>query len=103
MKIHEYQAKELFRRAGISVPDGKTCSEQSEIPAIITGMKMPVAVKAQILAGGRGKGGGVLLAKSEEEAVAAAQKILGMQLVTKQTGESGTEVKTILQIGRAHV
>ncbi len=96
MKIHEYQAKELFRRAGISVPDGKTCSEQSEIPAIITGMKMPVAVKAQILAGGRGKGGGVLLAKSEEEAVAAAQKILGMQLVTKQTGESGTEVKTIL-------
>lgn len=96
MKIHEYQAKELFRRAGISVPDGKTCSEQSEISATIGGMKMPVAVKAQILAGGRGKGGGVLLAKSEEEAVAAAQKILGMQLVTKQTGESGTEVKTIL-------
>lgn len=96
MKIHEYQAKELFRRAGITVPDGKTCSDKSTIPATIAGMKMPVAVKAQILAGGRGKGGGVLLAKSEEEAVTAAEKILGMQLVTKQTGESGTEVKTIL-------
>jgi len=96
MKIHEYQAKDLFRRAGITVPDGKTCCSKSEITSCIAGMKMPVAVKAQILAGGRGKGGGVILAKSEEEAKNAAKKILGMQLVTKQTGKSGTEVKTIL-------
>ncbi len=96
MKIHEYQAKELFRRAGITVPDGKTCSSKSEIASCISGMKMPLAVKAQILAGGRGKGGGVILARSEEEANSAAEKILGMRLVTKQTGKSGTEVKTIL-------
>ena len=96
MKIHEYQAKELFRRAGITVPEGKTCSEQTEIRSSVSGMQMPVAVKAQILAGGRGKGGGVRLARSEEEAITAAEEILGMQLVTKQTGAEGTEVKCIL-------
>lgn len=96
MKIHEYQAKSLFRKAGIAVPEGTTCTAKEEIPALIADMKMPVVVKAQILAGGRGKGGGVILGKTKAEVQAAAEKILGMQLVTKQTGEAGTKVKTIL-------
>ncbi len=96
MKIHEYQAKQLFHNAGIPVPTGKTCQAKEDIPSLLAEMTMPVAVKAQILAGGRGKGGGVILAKTTDAAQAAAEKILGMQLVTKQTGASGTEVKTIL-------
>ncbi len=96
MKIHEYQAKELFKNAGIPVPEGVVCRTKKEISGIVATMKMPVAVKAQILAGGRGKGGGVVLAKSIESAQKAADTILGMQLVTKQTGETGTEVKTLL-------
>lgn len=96
MKIHEYQAKSLFRKAGIAVPEGTTCTAKEEIPALIADMKMPVVVKAQILAGGRGKGGGVILGKTKAEVQAAAEKILGMLLVTKQTGEAGTKVKTIL-------
>ncbi len=96
MKIHEYQAKELFRKSGIPVPEGKICKDKKDISSLLEGMKTPVAVKAQILAGGRGKGGGVILAKTIEEAQDAANKILGMQLITKQTGAEGTEVQTIL-------
>ena len=96
MKIHEYQAKELFRKSGIPVPTGKTCTDKKDISSLLAGMQTPVAVKAQILAGGRGKGGGVVLAKTTGEAQKAAEKILGMQLVTKQTGVEGTTVKTIL-------
>ena len=96
MKIHEYQAKELFRKSGIPVPTGKTCTNEKDISSLLAGMQTPVAVKAQILAGGRGKGGGVVLAKTTGEAQKAAEKILGMQLVTKQTGVEGTTVKTIL-------
>ncbi len=96
MKIHEYQAKELFSKAGIPIPAGKVCATQAEIPALIAEMQTPIAVKAQVLAGGRGKGGGVILAKTAGEAQDAAEKILGMQLVTKQTGEKGIKVKTIL-------
>ena len=96
MKIHEYQAKELFRKSEIPVPAGKVCKTKEEISSLIAGMTMPVAVKAQILAGGRGKGGGVVLAKTTDEAQSAAERILGMQLVTKQTGKEGTEVKIVL-------
>ncbi len=96
MKIHEYQAKDLFKNAGIPVPKGAVCKTEKDISGILATIKMPVAVKAQILAGGRGKGGGVVLARSIKSAQKAAETILGMQLVTKQTGESGTEVKTIL-------
>lgn len=96
MKIHEYQAKELFSNAGIPVPKGRLCTAKKDINATIAKMSLPLAVKAQILAGGRGKGGGVVLAKTTEEARAAANKILGMQLVTKQTGPEGTEVKKLL-------
>jgi len=96
MKIHEYQAKELFRTSGIPVPEGKICTAREDISSLLEGITMPVAVKAQILAGGRGKGGGVVLARTVAEAQKAAERILGMQLVTKQTGAEGTEVKTIL-------
>jgi succinyl-CoA synthetase beta subunit len=96
MKIHEYQAKKLFRQAGIPVPDGQVCHKKEEIPALVVSLNLPVAIKAQVLAGGRGKGGGVALAHTAEEAQAAAERILGMQLITLQTGEEGTEVKTIL-------
>jgi len=96
MKIHEYQAKELFRKSGIPVPTGKICKEKEKISSLLAGMQMPVAVKAQILAGGRGKGGGVVLARTTAEAQKAAENILGMQLITKQTGDKGTKVRTIL-------
>lgn len=96
MKIQEYQAKQLFLQSGIPVPTGQTCTTKEDISPLLAKMKMPVAVKAQILAGGRGKGGGVVLAKTTAAAQEAAENILGMQLVTKQTGAEGTEVKTIL-------
>jgi len=96
MKIHEYQAKKLFSQAGIQIPAGKICTDRAEVPALLAEMQMPVAVKAQVLAGGRGKGGGVILTETTAEAQAAAEKILGMQLITRQTGEKGIEVKTIL-------
>jgi succinyl-CoA synthetase beta subunit len=96
MKIHEYQAKQLFLKSEIPVPSGQICTSKEDIPSLLAKMKMPVAVKAQILAGGRGKGGGVVLAKTTDAAQEAAEKILGMQLVTKQTGADGTKVKTIL-------
>ena len=96
MKIHEYQAKELFKKAGIAVPAGTICSSREDIAGIVSKMSTPLAVKAQVLAGGRGKGGGVVLAKSEEEACRAAESILGMQLVTKQTGAEGVLVQKIL-------
>jgi len=105
MKIHEYQAKELFRKSGIPVPTGKICKDKEDISSLLAGMQMPVAVKAQILAGGRGKGGGVVLARTTEEAQKAAENILGMQLITKQTGIEGTKVRTILLeqgVGIAH-
>jgi succinyl-CoA synthetase beta subunit len=96
MKIHEYQAKELFNKYGISTPASRVCTTKEAIPGIIAAMEMPLAVKAQVHAGGRGKGGGVVLAATAEEAETAAGKILGMQLITKQTGEEGTRVNTIL-------
>lgn len=96
MKIHEYQAKELFRKSGIPAPTGTICTTKEDIASHLKGMKMPVVVKAQILAGGRGKGGGVVLARTLAEAQKSAEAILGMQLITKQTGDAGTKVKRIL-------
>ena len=97
MKIHEYQAKELFKKYAIPVPDGNvafSAEEAVEIAANLGGY--PVVVKAQIHAGGRGKGGGVKLAKSADEAERAAQDIIGMNLVTHQTGADGRVVKKVL-------
>ncbi|MCD4743910.1 MAG: ADP-forming succinate--CoA ligase subunit beta [Desulfobacteraceae bacterium] len=97
MKIHEYQAKELFREYNIPVPVGYVAfSKQEALESIKKLGSFPVVVKAQIHAGGRGKGGGVKLASSEQEAQQFADEILGMTLVTHQTGEVGKEVKKLL-------
>ncbi len=97
MKIHEYQGKELLRTYGVPVPRGivaRTPAE-AEQAALTLGTDV-VVVKAQIHAGGRGKGGGVKLAKSPAEAKEIAEQMLGMTLVTHQTGAEGREVKTLL-------
>ena len=96
MKIHEYQAKEILRQYQVAVPSSNvaTTADQAERVAAELGGK--VVVKAQIHAGGRGKGGGVKLAANPEEARQAASQILGMQLVTHQTGPEGQKVKQVL-------
>jgi len=97
MNIHEYQAKELFRKHGIPVPQGGVAFNAADAGKIAAGLGgYPVVVKAQIHAGGRGKGGGVKLAKSNEEAVKLAGEIIGMNLVTHQTGPEGKMVKKVL-------
>src|SRR3954465_15979602 len=97
MKIHEYQAKELLSRYGVAVPRGLVArSPEEAYPAAKAVGTEGVVVTAQIHAGGRGKGGGVKLAKSAEEARELASKILGMNLVTHQTGPEGREVRTLL-------
>ena len=90
MKIHEYQGKELFRKFGMATPRGYPCFSVDEAveAAKKLGGKVWV-VKAQIHAGGRGKGGGVKVAKSLDEVREKAKQILGMQLVTHQTGAGG--------------
>ena len=97
MKIHEYQAKEILRKYNVTVPSGVLVSTKSEASqaAKKVGTKV-VVVKAQIHAGGRGKGGGVKLAKSPEEAEKHAGNIIGMTLVTPQTGPEGRLVKKVL-------
>jgi succinyl-CoA synthetase beta subunit len=97
MKIHEYQGKEILKAYGVSVPRGIVAQtpEEAERAARELGTEV-VVVKAQIHAGGRGKGGGVKIAKSPEEARQIAEQILGMMLVTHQTGPEGREVKTLL-------
>ena len=97
MKIHEYQAKELLRKYGVAVPRGIVARSPEEAfqAAQELGTEV-VVVKAQIHAGGRGKGGGVKVAKSPEEAREVAGRILGMNLVTHQTGPEGREVRTLL-------
>ncbi len=97
MKIHEYQGKDILRDYGVAVPDGKACFSVDEAVAAaesLGGEKW--VVKAQIHAGGRGKGGGVKLADSLDEVRAHANEILGMTLVTHQTGPEGREVKRLL-------
>ncbi|MEZ5346742.1 MAG: ADP-forming succinate--CoA ligase subunit beta [Pyrinomonadaceae bacterium] len=97
MKIHEYQGKELLKQYGVPVPNSIVArtAEEAEQAARDLGTDV-VVVKAQIHAGGRGKGGGVKLAKSPEEAKEIASQMLGMNLVTHQTGPEGREVKTLL-------
>jgi succinyl-CoA synthetase beta subunit len=97
MKIHEYQGKELLRKFGVPVPRGIVAHTPEEAfnAAKELGTDV-VVVKAQIHAGGRGKGGGVKLARSPEEARELASQILGMNLVTHQTGPEGREVRVIL-------
>lgn len=97
MKIHEYQAKEIFRKYGINVPNGFVIKDSSEASSIYGKLGTNVVVvKAQIHAGGRGKGGGVKLAKSADEATKIADEIIGMNLVTHQTGPEGKKVFQVL-------
>jgi succinyl-CoA synthetase beta subunit len=97
MKIHEYQGKELLSKFGVAVPRGIVARSPEEAKQAAKELGTDVVVvKAQIHAGGRGKGGGVKLAKSPLEAWELADKMLGMMLVTHQTGPEGREVKTLL-------
>ncbi|MBU0465154.1 MAG: ADP-forming succinate--CoA ligase subunit beta [Proteobacteria bacterium] len=97
MKIHEYQAKELFKAYNVPVPDGNVAFSVDEAKKTAADLgNFPVVVKAQIHAGGRGKGGGVKLAVSMEEVETLASEILGMTLVTHQTGPEGRLVKKLL-------
>jgi succinyl-CoA synthetase beta subunit len=97
VKIHEYQGKELFRKYGIAVPRGIPAFSVDEAVAAAKTLGGPVwVVKAQIHAGGRGKGGGVKLARSIDEVKALAGAMLGMQLVTHQTGPAGQPVHRLL-------
>jgi succinyl-CoA synthetase beta subunit len=97
MKIHEYQAKELFKKYSVPVPEGGAAFKTGEAVAIAKKLaKYPVVVKAQIHAGGRGKGGGVKLANSADEVQNLAREIIGMTLVTPQTGPQGRLVKKVL-------
>ncbi|HEU0031758.1 MAG TPA: ADP-forming succinate--CoA ligase subunit beta [Kofleriaceae bacterium] len=101
MKIHEYQGKELLKKYGVPVPVGIPAMSVEEaiaaIPKVQEAAKTEiVVVKAQIHAGGRGKGGGVKVAKTRDDAEAAVKKIFGMQLVTHQTGPAGKKVQRLL-------
>ena len=104
MNIHEYQAKNLFAEAGVAVPNGTIAQSESEFDQALSSLPegKPIVVKAQIHAGGRGKGtfkdgyqGGVHIVHSSEDAMEKAKAMLGNVLVTKQTGEEGKEVSTI--------
>jgi succinyl-CoA synthetase beta subunit len=96
VKVHEYQAKEVISRYGVPVPRGRVAATADEAAAIAAELGLPVAVKAQVHAGGRGKGGGIKLAATPEEARSVAGGIIGMQLVTHQTGPEGRLVRRVL-------
>jgi succinyl-CoA synthetase beta subunit len=100
MKIHEYQAKAILKKFGVAVPRGEMATTREEAVAVAKALfdagATAVVVKAQIHAGGRGKGGGVKIAKSVEEAGQLAEKMLGMTLITHQTGPEGRVVRRLL-------
>ena len=100
MKIHEYQAKSILAKYGVAIPRGEMVATREEAEAVAKRLlaegAQGIVVKAQIHAGGRGKGGGVKIAKSVEEAGELASKILGMTLVTHQTGPEGRLVRRLL-------
>ena len=95
MNIHEYQAKGLFAKYGIPVPQGYLALTPQEAGEAAGKLEAPWVVKAQVHAGGRGKAGGVKVCKTVEEVEAAAKAIIGMKLVTKQTGEAGKIVHKV--------
>src|ERR1700757_4897391 len=100
MKIHEYQAKAILKKYGVTVPRGSMAGSREEAESIakelLSSGATGVVVKAQIHAGGRGKGGGVKIAKSVDEAADLAGKMLGMKLITHQTGPEGRIVRRLL-------
>ena len=96
MKIHEYHAKQILKEYWIPVPRGRVASTPEKVRSLATELGCPVVVKAQIHAGGRGKGGGIKVAKTPNDAYEAGQAILGMMLVTHQTGPEGKKVRRVL-------
>src|SRR6185312_9497107 len=97
MKIHEYQAKHILHQFGIPIPHGQPCFSVDEAVAVAEKLGGSTwVVKAQIHAGGRGKGGGVKIARSLDEVKQFAGKMLGMTLVTPQTGPQGQVVRRLL-------
>ncbi len=96
MNIHEYQAKSILSKYGVAVPRGKVADTPAEAEVIAMEFGTPVVIKAQVHAGGRGKGGGIKLAKTPAEARECAKQIIGMTLVTHQTGPQGKRVKRVL-------
>ena len=96
MKIHEFQGKQLLAKYAVTVPRGVVVNHEDQVASAVDQLGLPVVVKAQIHAGGRGKGGGVKLARSLDEAIEIARKMIGMKLVTHQTGPEGREVRTVL-------
>ena len=97
MKIHEFQAKQILQKYGVPVPRGKVAYSAKDIAKVTTELGMnKCVVKAQIHAGGRGKGGGVKVCVGNNEIVKSAESILGMNLVTNQTGPLGQKVKKLL-------
>ncbi len=96
MKLHEYQAKELLARSGVPVPRGRVAHTVEEVRQAAAELGGSVVVKAQVHAGGRGKGGGVKLVADAHEAATVAQSLLGSRLVTPQTGPEGVPVGSVL-------
>jgi len=96
VKVHEYQAKEILAHYGVAIPRGRLVTRPEEARAAASDLGGRVVVKAQVHAGGRGKAGGVKLAADAEEAFRAAKQILGMKLVSKQTGPEGRIVHKVL-------
>src|SRR5713226_3845542 len=96
MKVHEYQAKDILRRYGVPTPRGMVVDHPDDARQAAKQLGGRVVVKAQIHAGGRGKGGGVKLAKDADEAAELTRKMIGMKLVTHQTGPEGREVHKVL-------
>lgn len=96
MKIHEYQAKKILDKYGLQIPRGEVADTPSKAREIAEKIGSKVVLKAQVHAGGRGKGGGIKLASNPEEAEKVAQEMIGMTLVTHQTGPEGKLVKRIL-------
>ncbi len=96
MKIHEYQGKQLLAKYGVTVPRSVVVNHEEQVRAAVEQLGLPVVVKAQIHAGGRGKGGGVKLARTLDDAIDMARTMIGMTLVTHQTGPEGREVRTVL-------
>ena len=96
MKIHEYQAKAILAQFNVPVPRGEVATSTAEAEAAAKALAGSVVVKAQIHAGGRGKGGGVKVARDADEAARIADRILGMTLITHQTGPEGRVVHRLL-------
>jgi succinyl-CoA synthetase beta subunit len=96
MKIHEYQAKQILSKFGVAIPRGEVAFTPQEAKAVAEKIGPKVVLKAQIHAGGRGKGGGIKIANGPEEAESLAQAMIGMTLVTHQTGPEGKTVKRLL-------